>query len=56
MTRTTAGSPTGSPTAMGNPGRVFRVIELLDTLFGFTKRFRPRSESAPGPLERPAAA
>jgi hypothetical protein len=32
------------------------VIELIDTLFGFRKRFRPRSESAPGPLERLAAA
>lgn len=29
-----------------------RMIELLDTIFGFAKRFRPRSESAPGPLER----
>jgi hypothetical protein len=28
------------------------MIEYLDNLFGFTKRFRPRSESAPGPLER----
>lgn len=27
------------------------VIEVIDTLFGFTRRFRPRSESAPGPLE-----
>lgn len=35
--------------------RLGTVIELLDTIFGFTKRFRPRSESAPGPLERLAA-
>jgi hypothetical protein len=27
------------------------MIEILDTIFGFTTRFRPRSESAPGPLE-----
>lgn len=27
------------------------MIELIDKLFGFTRRFRPRSESAPGPLE-----
>lgn len=52
MTKLTAASLTGSPTAMGNPGKVVAVIELLDTLFGFRKRFRPRSESAPGPLER----
>lgn len=31
------------------------MVELLDTLFGFARRFRPRSESAPGPLERLAA-
>lgn len=31
--------------------KIVNVIELLDTLFGFARRFRPRSESAPGPLE-----
>lgn len=42
---------TGSQTATSD-ARIPSVIELLDTLFGFRKRFRPRSESAPGPLER----
>lgn len=32
------------------------MIEIINTIYGFAKRFRPRSESAPGPLERFAPA